>query len=308
MGNPDRPLFLILTVSNTAQSAAPTIVPKDFKNDRTQEGLIGAVQFVDIQTINEYSTKTSRYTMTFNTMGNLVEKVFYESDGTINWKIVFNYDAKGMKTHKNTLKGDGSLSEKEVYSYDSNGAMVKKEVYGSDGSFSEKEIYSYDSNGAMVKKEIYRSDNSISEKEVYIYDSQNRLTKREIYSGHDVLYETINYEYDSKSKLIKKTPFLTDEGNMIFGPYAPAQIRASQLNINLSNREYLYSYDSKGNVTKETDRSGNTVLSETVYAYKYDSKKNWISKTTTTSMLKGLSDSQSNGGKITTKRIVTYER
>ena len=91
----------------------------------------------------------------FNEVGDVTEKVEYNSDGSLKGKKMYKYDSKGNKTEEAWYKSGGTLSWKSTYKYDSEGNMTEDAYYDSDGSFGRKYTYKYDSKGNMTEKAFY---------------------------------------------------------------------------------------------------------------------------------------------------------
>lgn len=101
---------------------------------------------------------------------NIMEHIFYNSDGSIRLKWSFTYDEKGKETQIILQQAGGSTSKQTmVNNYDANGNHVRELIYKADGSLDKRRIFTYDEKGRLKEKVVYNPDNSLSEKETYVY-------------------------------------------------------------------------------------------------------------------------------------------
>ena len=95
----------------------------------------------------------------FNLRGDVVERVDYNRDGSLNWKELIKYDSQGNKIEWISYKDDGSLNYKYLYKYDSQGNKIEEASYNDDGSLSSKYLINkYDSQGNMIEKIRYEGE------------------------------------------------------------------------------------------------------------------------------------------------------
>lgn len=73
-------------------------------------------------------TKHVKSIITFNKQGNVLERVIYSANNSVESKSVYSYNEKGIETGSNSYNSDGSLSGKTtyVYEFDSVGNWIKK--------------------------------------------------------------------------------------------------------------------------------------------------------------------------------------
>ncbi|MBI4947312.1 MAG: hypothetical protein HY840_13040 [Bacteroidetes bacterium] len=102
-------------------------------------------------TIVKNDTITSKYSHEYNAMEQKIKTVCYNSDGTINYKTVFNYNAKGMLSEETTYQGTGF--SKMSYQYDSKGNMTQGLKTNDRNTILEKITYHYNSKG-LLREEI----------------------------------------------------------------------------------------------------------------------------------------------------------
>jgi hypothetical protein len=90
-------------------------------------------------------------------LGNMIEMNQYNSDGSPQWKWVFEYDEQGNMIQTNWYTSDGSPFYKWVYKYDEQGNMIEASKYNLYESPDFKVVYEYDSRDNWIKKIRYNT-------------------------------------------------------------------------------------------------------------------------------------------------------
>jgi hypothetical protein len=106
-------------------------------------------------TIFKNDTITSKYSYEYNDLGKKIKTLCYNSDGSINYKTVSNYNAKGMPAEETTYQGMGF--SKISYQYDSKGNITQELKTSDRNSILTKVIYNYDSKGLLTEEIQYNS-------------------------------------------------------------------------------------------------------------------------------------------------------
>ncbi len=145
------------------------------------------------------------------------EQFFYNSDGTLEYKIkynsniysptgfitidstVFNY-TNGLLTFKKIIYPQANTFDEVKYEYE--GAQLKIEKYFYNRSYAEKIIYEYN-NGRIQNKLHYNNQEKLNVTTKYFYE-RNYVTKIEKYTPNNELVSRTSYSYN-KSKIIKET-------------------------------------------------------------------------------------------------------
>ena len=94
----------------------------------------------------------------FNKAGDVIERVWYNSNGSLRYKHIYKYDASGNVIEGVVYNSDGSLDSKLIYKYDASGNKIEYAVYNSDGSLDSKHIYKYDASGNMIEMTEYSGE------------------------------------------------------------------------------------------------------------------------------------------------------
>lgn len=145
------------------------------------------------------------------------EQFFYNSDGTLKYKIKYNsniYSPTGFITLDSTVLNysNGLLTSKKILypqantfdevKYEYEGTQLKIEKYYYNGSYTEKIIYEYN-NGRIQNKLQYNNQDKLYGFLKYSYEG-NCLTRMEQYTPDNELVTSTNFSYN-KDKIVKET-------------------------------------------------------------------------------------------------------
>lgn len=238
-------------------------VNKELKNDWTEDGLKGKVKTVieitkDSFCINSQGNYIGNQVeiqgakIIYDESGNILEKNGYNSEGNLDYKLVFNYDENGNKIEAICYNSFGHSFGKTTYKYDKHGNMIKKNNYNSEGSLDDKSIYKYDMHGNMIEKNDYNSNGSLDNKVTYKYDWKGNIIKGKLYDSNG-LVSKFGYKYYKNGNM--KELILYDLNDKI---------------------QYRIKYDENGNEIEKFYFSNR--LPDETYKYEYDEQKNWTKR------------------------------
>src|SRR5690554_1197246 len=181
---------VIIFVALIAQSCSNEKIENGWKRDNLQGKVLSYSEF-SYETKNRFGKiekgKRKRdffwkkdIQTKYNEKGNQIETNWYNSDGSLNSKIIYKYDEKGNQIEQNEYNSDGSLNSKIIYKYDEKGNQIEQNGYNSDGSLYSKIIYKYDEKRNKIEENLYNSDGSLDRKLTsnYEYDKQGNWIKR----------------------------------------------------------------------------------------------------------------------------------
>ena len=114
---------------------------------------------------------------TYNELGNSLERISYNQDGTISNMSQYKYDAFGNDLGY-TYTYYFSDRSYDVTEYDENHDAVGKNSYDAAGKMETWTEYVYDSRGLCVKETTYKANGSTDNVLEILYDSNNEPTKR----------------------------------------------------------------------------------------------------------------------------------
>jgi hypothetical protein len=258
-------LSLALAVFLVASAAAQ-------KTDRENAGLLGAVKSVSskqtsysgVNSKEEGQTK-QRDTVTYNKIGNEIERVVYDDYGVLVGKEIRTFNAANNLIESVLSDPQNALMEKQVFSYASSRLV---------------QIVTTDDRGV------------VNLKQVNTYDSKNQLAA-ETYSVADRAFGKTIFKYDARGNLSEVAFFLAD-GTKAVAPVGPClgahrEVYAynekdqltgikSYLPDGKIQRDWQYVYNAKGSISEDI-RSTPPSRRKFVYTYEYDTKDNWIKQT-----------------------------
>lgn len=165
----------------------------------------------------------------FDKEGFLIEEVFYNVAGGVNYECTHDYNklgleasrifinAKQYQTRRWVYKQNEKTGELEAwpthsfgsqehtaYRFDPYGRKVQETRYDRDGLVSTIFI-KYDDNGNVVEKLELDGNNNLYSKRLYTYDSSGNCTQAVEYDAENKLFLIYNYEYDQSGNKISET-------------------------------------------------------------------------------------------------------
>lgn len=192
------------------------------------------VEYLSEIIINEHEKKFGE----ISEYGELYERYIYNQDGTLQEKTTNHY-----------LAGLGCRLERNYkYKYDEKKRVIEKNEYELT-LFKKKYKYEYNSIDSVSRMYVYNDDGDLDEEWTYEYDNQKRLIRTTEKDAWNFGYVS-EYRYEGNNIYIEKTNI---KDGSLFG-------------------NFIFEYDSHGNLLQEIFISGNTgkELIEQKYEYMYD--------------------------------------
>jgi hypothetical protein len=178
----------------------------------------------------------------FNDDGNQIEEKNYNPDGSVNHKIIFKYDNKGLKTEKRPYNKDGNPFNYYKYSYNTFNQIISEIWFDySNNEIVQKITFEYDEKGNLVTQTVYSPDN-ISAISKYNYDDLGRKFEYNYYDRNGLLKWIRKYNYDDSNRLLE---------NISIDSYSKEMTRKTG-----------YKYDAFGNVNEESKYNSDSSLKE----------------------------------------------
>ena len=210
----------------------------------------------------------------FDKKGYSVERVRYDSNGTIAEKRTYKYDAKG-----NTPEGEVY----SVLSHDANGTITGKTIYKNDAKGNTEEGVDYGVDGKITRKFTIkygftpRKNNKWWVPQIHLLGTMNIVEYVE-YDAKGKIAERFTNHYDAKGNRVESVEYKPNGDIDIKGTYKydakgnVAEIVYYKPNGDIDEKR-TYKYDAKGNMVEsvyykpngDIDRKG---------TYKYDAKGN----------------------------------
>lgn len=211
--------------------------------------------FGELQKGEVNNVGNSCFYLTFNENGNEIEKIYYNSDGTVDDKWITKYDEEGNEIENNNFTSDGSLLFKLIHKFDNKGNRIESNTYNSDGSINSNSTHKYDEKENYIESISHISDGYSAKKETYSYDDKGNVIEKNGYEADGSIRFKFLFHYD-------------DKGNKIEDSYITSDYTTNS----------TFKFDNKGNVIEELESINKSESIKNKYTYEYDEKDNWIKK------------------------------
>jgi hypothetical protein len=124
------------------------------------------------------TTKIRLQSNKYDGKGNIIEKIIYKADSSIEKKIKYKYDDKGNETEQIRYDSLGGIIDVKTVQYNFNGNKIKEISYNNDGTLRGKVAYKYDDKGKKIERVRYNGIGSVSDLSRYKYDDIDNLTEQ----------------------------------------------------------------------------------------------------------------------------------
>lgn len=251
----------------------PDAVSSHRKTDLESEGLKGPVHTVTAESSEsiyidgrEVKGRDRKHdSLTFDSQGQLNERVIYDDYGFLVGKEKYSHDVEGRLITAELYDPKGRRQEKRVFTYrqDNLNEII---TYGEKGTATLKQANMYDRKGSLQEEVYYYGAKAIGKTFYKIDDSGNAIeaaffqpggSKAVAPIGPCFEVHKVTYGYDSQGRVIYETAYELD-GSV--------------------KRKASFRYDDRGNVAEEV-RTGSLSTLKFVHRYEYDSHGNWIRQT-----------------------------
>lgn len=206
-----------------------------------------------------------KYSLTYDSKGNLIEKVEYFSYSNKTSKVIYDYNNNGFPTRKVDYDSDNNIISTIFYLCDENGNIMEEKHLDILNDTISKIVYKYDANFNIVEK----FDPKSTSKNEFTYDEHSLLIE-EKYLVNNEVKGLRTMEFDSYGDYTKKSFEFYSDGEKYmcaFGGYN----RKGQLLRDFAGNDY--NYNDRGDVESvETFVNGHY---RTDYNYEYDDY-NWL--------------------------------
>jgi hypothetical protein len=129
-----------------------------------------------------------------------IETIFYESDGSINNRIVNTYNEKGQVACDSSYNYRGKFTGRTVFKYDSLGYEIENTRYTEDSPGIYKEVKVYDEQGRITTTSEFLDD-KLTDTYISTYDEKGRNTRSRV-ENPDCWTEDV-YTYNDSDRLVE---------------------------------------------------------------------------------------------------------
>jgi hypothetical protein len=293
-----RAVTSVFAVFGLALSLVTAVVAQN-KTDREKENLKGPVRLVRSESrdyIEQTSPDKGRVrqldTVTYDRVGNEIERTIYNDYGFLVGKEVRTRDADGNLVESVLTDPKGAIMEKKTYVYDA-GNLLHIDTYDAKGRIGVKQVNSYDA-AHRVRDETYYDPKIARGKTVYKYDGNGKLAEVAFYLANGAKAvapigpclgaHRVAYSYDSQGR---------PERTMAYEP--DGEIKTT----------WQYTYASEQEVVEYVKED---VWSRIRFVYEYDrdSHGNWIRQMVTIEDEPKLSERPTSSRKKEVSREIEY--
>lgn len=236
---------------------------------REQAGYLGPVRTVKCETA-EFSTQDGQRVegarvptleTFYDRRGNVTEESWYDSSGSLDFRVLFTCDAKGNIREVVRRDAQDNLLEKHVYRYDSKGKATESLSYDSEGKLTTRGQYRHDEKGDAVEC-VFRDENGYPKnRRLDVQDNKGRRIRTESYDADNTLrWSTLvsygpddagitetSCDYNPDGSLERKTVFVYDARRRLLSESTYAADGSL-----VDKFQYTYEYEWRGNPVKQT--------------------------------------------------------
>ena len=143
---------------------------------------------------------------TYDTQGNLTEKVSQRPNTSVKETWAYTYDRSGNKVEEQYSVG-GVLRTRSAFDYNRRGKLIKSVSYRPDGSIEYSAIDKYDDQSHLIEIDVYGPIGFEESRRVYKYNEKGLLAEGLLYNASNSLEErnVCEYEFDRVGNWVKQT-------------------------------------------------------------------------------------------------------
>ncbi|MBP7497644.1 MAG: hypothetical protein KA792_08290, partial [Bacteroidales bacterium] len=151
-----------------------------------------------------------KYSYKYNKNGKLSEELAKNLSGSIEEKLVFNYDGLNNLTSKMLFKNNKQFKIEEI-SYDNNGNKTEEYEYDEKGYLKYKFTFKYNKNNRRIEKCKYNADGGLIVKYTFNYNEKGDKSEEFEYNPDGTVKWKYKYLYDSKGNKIEEKEFMGED-------------------------------------------------------------------------------------------------
>ncbi|MDP4267800.1 MAG: hypothetical protein Q8880_10265 [Bacteroidota bacterium] len=273
---------------------------KEFKEERDKIKFFGIKSCTtfdyDSNSSKKDTNRTKEEKKVYDINGNIIEDIFYNTDGSVYNRNVFfynkdqnetehviynsmgniintistTYDDNGNKIEVNNYGLNKKIEYQEKNRYDKKNHRIESMIYNSDGTVNLTSS-KYDNKGLEIENIEYKSDGSIDTRYVYNYDINRRLIESISYNQDGDIQNDIVYKYDKNGNEISNVNYdKTKRIAMSVETSYDSKGRVIQIitkNEDGSIEKENTKYDSDSNPTEKITFKNNVESSKLIFKY-----------------------------------------
>ena len=205
-----------------------------------------------------------KLTLNYNEEGFLIQRIWYNLDGSINqkWNYTLNEKGNPVIAENQTI----NKSSKKHYTYDKRGNITEFSSYTSSDSLINKETYTYNYLDLITEKNRFDSQKKLIYKLVFKYDKKGNKTESLRYlTNAKFLFEKFEYKYNQKNQKTEEFCYNTSK-------------KLAYKKVFKYNQKGLIKKIEKHQNINEYNTSELKLIETKTYKYYFDKQENWIKK------------------------------
>ncbi|MBQ7971987.1 MAG: hypothetical protein IJ291_00835 [Lachnospiraceae bacterium] len=266
------------STSEQRSEAVKTVVLKLVK----EEAVSYSIEDDGSKTEEGNTVKTYEY----DEKGNQIKRINYE-DGELDITVESTYDEMGNLITEKTAMGETGIVRTFTYAYDEDGNKIREEFDNGKEELNDLNRvteFTYDENGNCIYSKGEYADGSVSSVVNSEYDENGNLIKESSLYGFAMVpvVTTYEYTYDYEGNIVKRVK-KEDDGTETVDEYTYDEngnvlTHLEEGGYILAPGRYEYTYDAKGNCTKEVLYFADTGSHWHTIEYTYDENGNLVEK------------------------------
>ena len=135
--------------------------------------------------------------VTVSEKGHYLEQAFYEPDGSLKKRTIFNYDSDENLIEEIEYGSNNGAGDRCVYKYDEKKRIAEETGFNAAGKVTSRTVCSYDAEGNKTKAAIsYSSDGRESKKAVWRFNKFGYTVEFSSYDAFDKKKNITKFEYE----------------------------------------------------------------------------------------------------------------
>lgn len=135
----------------------------------------------------------------YDTEGNVVEEITYNSDGSIRKKQIRKYHASGKLMEETNFGMGGFMEDRTLFTFDEEGEKLSEQRFFPCGAMMEWIQYEVNDNGQRVTESFLDEKGNLLRKSTISYDSKGFKKEKKNFSAENKLLSVKKYDYSKKA-------------------------------------------------------------------------------------------------------------
>ena len=139
------------------------------------------------------SIQTGKKVLAYDVKNKIILMLLMKKD-SVTAKYAYEYNEAGLKTKSLCYESDGSINYKTIYEYDTRKNLISENTYQSAGTT--RTVWQYDTKGNKISEIKYDGTGNVLLKSTYRYNEKNRMSEETVYDLYDEPASAIKYYYE----------------------------------------------------------------------------------------------------------------